>query len=125
MTTKPTDIDSYLASVPDDARATLTALRNTIKTMVPDGVESLSYGMPGYKYLGRPLVYFGAAKNHCALYGLDTDVAERAGYQTSHKGTIRFPVDAPPPESLVRELLTLRVHAIEAAAQKGKKARTG
>ena len=48
------------------------------------------------------------------LYGLDSSVAEAAGYDTSQKGTIRFAHDAPPPDAFVRQLLDLRVAAIEA-----------
>jgi uncharacterized protein YdhG (YjbR/CyaY superfamily) len=69
MSAKQTDIDSYVAGVPDDARATLDGLRRTIQGVAPDAVESISHGMPTFKYLGRPLAYFGAWKTRCALYG--------------------------------------------------------
>jgi uncharacterized protein YdhG (YjbR/CyaY superfamily) len=112
--TGTTEIDAYLAAVPDAARPTLEQLRTTIKAVARDAVEVFGYGMPGFKYHGKPLAYIAALKNHCALYGLDTATAERAGYETSHKGTIRFPHDKPPPESLVKELLRRRIAAIEA-----------
>jgi uncharacterized protein YdhG (YjbR/CyaY superfamily) len=110
------DIDQYLAGVPDVARPALEHLRATIKAVAPDAVEVFAYGMPGFKYRGKPLAYIAAMKSHCALYGLDTKPAEQAGYDTSQKGTIRFPHDKPPPDSLVTELLNLRIAAIEAAA---------
>ncbi|MEX0749863.1 MAG: DUF1801 domain-containing protein, partial [Dehalococcoidia bacterium] len=92
MATKPTDTDAYLSNVPEDARTTLKEVRRRIKAVAPDAVESIAYGLPAFKYKGRPLVYFGAAKNHCALYGLMTDRKDDAlaRYDTS-KGTIRFP----------------------------------
>ena len=108
-------VDAYLAGVAEPARSTLEGLRGIIKAAAPDAVETMGYGMPAYKLKGRPLVYFSAAKNHCAVYGLDSDVAEQAGFDTSHKGTIRFPPSAPPPETLVRQLLDLRMAAIDAA----------
>ena len=115
MTAKPTDVESHLASVPDDARATLEQLRRTIKAIAPDAVESFSYGLPTFKYQGRPLIYIGAARNHCALYGLSPDAfkQELAAYDTS-KGTIRFPTAEPPPEDLIRKLLSARIADIEA-----------
>jgi uncharacterized protein YdhG (YjbR/CyaY superfamily) len=120
--TSTTEVDTYLAAVPQPARGTLEGLRAVIRRLVPDAVEGFSYGIPGYKYRGRPLAYFGAAKNHCALYALDASLAEQAGYQTS-KGTIRFPPDAPPPEALIKQLLERRMAAIEAdeAARKQKR----
>ena len=110
MNTAPTDIDGYLSTVPDDARATLEDLRRRIKAMAPGAVEVISYGMPTFKYQGRPLVYFGAWKNHCALYG-------------TSKGTIRFPPGEPPPETLVQSLVRARIEAIEAGAT-GRKRKT-
>jgi uncharacterized protein YdhG (YjbR/CyaY superfamily) len=103
MNATPTTIDEYLATVPENARATLEALRRVIKAAAPDAVESISYGMPAFKYLGRPLVYFAAAKQHCALYG-------------TSKGTLRFPPCEPPPEALVTTLVRERMATIEAAA---------
>jgi uncharacterized protein YdhG (YjbR/CyaY superfamily) len=84
---------------------------------VPSAVEGMAYGMPGYKYEGRPLIYFGAAKNHCALYGIpaviDAHKAELAQYDVS-KGTIRFPIGKAPTQKLVKALLKARIAQIEA-----------
>jgi uncharacterized protein YdhG (YjbR/CyaY superfamily) len=82
----------------------------------------VSYGVPTFKYQGRPLIYIGAAKSHCALYGVNLDLFpdELAAYDTS-KGTIRFPPGKPPPEALVQKLLTARIAEIEAVASKRKK----
>ena len=110
MDTKAKDIDAYLASVPDDARATLEGLRQTIRALAPAAVESISYGMPTFKYQGKPLIYFAAAKDHCALYGTSA-------------GTMGFQPGEPPADSLVKQLLEERIAAIEASAagRKGKK----
>lgn len=59
---RPTDIDAYLATVPDDARAALEKLRWIIKAVALGAVEVISYGMPAFKYQSKPLVYFAAAK---------------------------------------------------------------
>ena len=117
MDPKPTDIDGYLSTVSDDARATLEELRRTINALAPSAVEAISYGMPAFKYQGRPLIYFGAWKNHCALYGMSADAHqdELAAYDTS-KGTIRFPPGEPLPEALVKTLVSARIAEIEAAA---------
>ena len=111
MDTKPTDIDGYLATVPDDARAALEELRRTIKATAPDAVESISYGLPTFKYGGRSLIYFGAAKNHCAVYG-------------TSEGTIRFPPGEPLPEARVKALVSARIAEIDAAAT-GRTRKTG
>ena len=128
MNTKPTDVDAYLAALPAGPRATLAALRRTIKAIAPGAVESISYGMPAYKYLGRPLAYFAAAKNHCAIYGLSTVLRahqpDLAVHDTS-KGTIRFPPAEPLPEALIQTLLKARIEEIEAADAERKKPEAG
>jgi uncharacterized protein YdhG (YjbR/CyaY superfamily) len=92
MSTKPSSVDGYLASLSEEVRGTMEEIRRMIRAAAPEAVEGMSYRMPGFKYRGRPLVYFAAAKNHGALYG-PAVVGHQdglAGYDTS-KGTIRFP----------------------------------
>ena len=40
---KPQNIDEYLARVPAESRAALEKLRATIKSIVPEAVETISY----------------------------------------------------------------------------------
>ena len=117
MSLAPKDIDSYLAALPEDQRAALQKVRETIKATAPDAAESISYGIPTFKYKGQRLIYFGAAKKHCALYGANMEAHrdELEPYDTS-KGTIRFPPDRPPPDALVKKLVTARLAEIEAGA---------
>jgi uncharacterized protein YdhG (YjbR/CyaY superfamily) len=116
-------IEEYLAPLPADQRAALSKLRATIAATAPDAAESISYGIPTFKYKGRPLANFGAAKKHCALYGMAVVEADRAaleGFDTS-KGTIRFTPDKPLPVALVKRLVKARMKAIEANSTAGKK----
>jgi uncharacterized protein YdhG (YjbR/CyaY superfamily) len=121
MVGKPRTIDQYLASVPDDKRAALEKLRRTIKAAAPRAEECISYQLPAFRLDGKPLVAFGAAKNHCAFYPmsactLEAHRGELEGYDTS-KGTIRFQADRPLPAMLVRKLVKARI-AEDAAKQR-------
>lgn len=96
-----------------DHRAALAQLRAAIRRLVPGAQECLSYGLPAFRLHGRPLIAFGAAGHHCALYPMSaaTVAAHQqalAGYDTS-KGTIRFQPDHPLPEVLVRSLVRARI----------------
>jgi uncharacterized protein YdhG (YjbR/CyaY superfamily) len=120
-TQRSTDVDNVLAALPDDARNALEALRQTIAAAAPVAVESISYGVPAFKYRGRPLVSFAAAKNHCSFYVQSPAVMEAhrdelASYDTS-KGTIRFAPDAPPPAALVTKLVKARMAETDATAK--------
>ena len=109
-------MDSYLAALPEEQRTALENVRATIKAAAPEAAEAISYGIPGYKYRGRPLIHFGAAKNHCAIYGAavaESDKEDLEGYDIS-KGTIRFSPDRPLPAELVERLVKARMGEIEA-----------
>ena len=112
MPAKPSTIDDYLATLPDDQRAALQKLRKTIQSAAPRAEECISYSVPAFR-LNGPLVGFGAKANHCAFYLMSgSTVAAHADelkdYDTS-KGTIRFKPDKPLPAALVRKLVKARI----------------
>ncbi len=117
-------IDAYLAPLPADKRAALEHLRRTIAAAVPEAVEAISYGVPAFKYRGRPVAGFAAAKEHCSLFPMSGTVmdqfqAELEGYGRS-KGAIRFSPDKPLPDELVTNIVRARVAEVDAAlAKKG------
>lgn len=110
---KPTTVDGYLAALPADQRAALQKLRAQIKAAAPGAVEYIGYGLAGFKFEGRPLVYFGAATHHCALYGAlnaGRFAQKLEGFKQS-KGTIQFTPDRPIPAAVVKELVKGRIEA--------------
>lgn len=114
------EIDAFLAALPADVAASLEQLRATIAAAAPGAVETINYGVPAFKYRGRPLVSFGAAKDHCSFYVQSPAVMDAhrdalAGFETS-KGTLRFRPDAPPPDDLVRTLVAARIAETDASA---------
>jgi uncharacterized protein YdhG (YjbR/CyaY superfamily) len=124
MASVPGETDKYLAGLPNDKRATLAKVKGMIRKAAPDATESFGYSMPAFKYRGRPLIYYAAAKSHCALYGpigaaLDANRDVLASYETS-KGTLRFPIGKPPAQSLVTAIVRFRVKEIEAAEAQRK-----
>jgi uncharacterized protein YdhG (YjbR/CyaY superfamily) len=49
MSTKPTTPDAYVAALPDDRKAIIQAMRETVQKNIPKGFEeTISYGMIGY-----------------------------------------------------------------------------
>lgn len=116
--TGPKTVAAYLAAAPKDKRAALAKLRKTIKAAAPGAVEGMAYGLVGYKYAGKPLIYIGYAKGHCAVYGYSSFAHDNpalfAGYEMS-KGTIRFPPEKPLPDPLLRRMVKARIVEIEAA----------
>jgi uncharacterized protein YdhG (YjbR/CyaY superfamily) len=112
------DVEAYLARVPDAMRPAVEVLRETIRAAAPDAEEGISYGAPAFRYHGRPLVAYGAAKAHYAFYVMDPAVLEAhadelTGLDTS-KGTIRFKAGSAFPADLVTRLVEDRVRGMDA-----------
>jgi uncharacterized protein YdhG (YjbR/CyaY superfamily) len=109
----PQTVDEYLEAVPEPARATLNKIRAVIRSAVPpEATEVISYRIPMFKYKGL-LLGFAAFKNHCSLFPMSAALIEQlkdelAQFETA-KGTIRLPVDQPPPAALVKKLVRARI----------------
>ena len=122
--TSPADTDAYLATVPEPQRGALQVLRRQLLAAAPGATECVSYGMPAIRKTGV-LVWFAAAKAHCALYpsGLVAEFADRlTGYETS-KGAIRFQPENPLPPELIADIVARRIAqddemAVKRAARK-------
>jgi uncharacterized protein YdhG (YjbR/CyaY superfamily) len=111
---KISDVEGYLARVPEPARSTLEKVRATIRSAVPkDATEILSYGMPTFRHNGRNVVAYAAFKDHCSLFPLQASLIdamkdELKAYRTS-KGTLQFSVDKPLPASLLKKMVRARL----------------
>ena len=112
------EVEDYLADVSPEARATLEKLRQTIKAVVPNAVEVISYQVPTFKLDGRMLVSYAAFKNHCSFFPASKRViaAHKAALKGRHssKGTIQFTVEKPLPATLVRKMVRARIEELEA-----------
>ena len=104
-------IDEYIATFPEEIRAILQTIRETIKAAAPDAEEKISYQMPTF-FLKGNLVHFAAFKNHIGFYptpsGIEAFKEEIARYQSA-KGSIRFPLDEPMPLDLITWIVKMRV----------------
>ncbi len=107
------EVDEYLGSLEEPKRSTLEALRTTILGVVPDAEQGISYGLPAFSVQGKVVAGFAAFKNHLSYLphsgSVFPEVGEEIAHYTRSTGALRFPIDAPLPESLVRKLITIRV----------------
>jgi len=109
---KPKTHDDYLRALSADKRSALEKIRKDIKAAAPKAEECMSYGIPGFRLNGKLLVSYGAGAKHCAFYPgsiVQQFKKELKDYNTSGKGTIRFPADKPLPSPLVRKIVKARI----------------
>ncbi len=105
-------IDEYLKNIPEPQKAELERIRQIVHKAVPDAVEVMTYGMPGFKYENKYLVAFNALKDHLSLFPAAAPIEalrDKLGDYSLSKGTIRFTLDNPLPEALIKEILLVRV----------------
>ncbi len=120
-------VDKYLKNLPEPQKTTLIKLRKTIMKIEPKAKEVISYNMPAYKIDEGIICGFLSAKKHCSYFPFSGKVLselkeELKGFDQS-TGTLRFDIDKPLPEKLVRKLISVRKKQLilENAKKKSKK----
>jgi uncharacterized protein YdhG (YjbR/CyaY superfamily) len=104
---------AYFASLPVPVRKRMKDIREMVRDIAPDAVEVFSYGVPGFKLDGKPLVWYAAFARHTSLYPMTASIrqahaAALEDYKTS-TGTVQFPLDKPLPTALVKRLIKARL----------------
>jgi uncharacterized protein YdhG (YjbR/CyaY superfamily) len=111
--TAPKTVEAYFAALPDEHRTALQDLRDTIRSVLPDATEQISYQMPAFKANGRFVVWYAAFRDHYSLYPASEAVRATLGKDVesylSGKGTIRFEYDERLPSTLVRNIVATRL----------------
>lgn len=101
-------VEEYITAAPEPQREVLQALRRTVLETAPDAVESISYGMPGYKWKGRPLFHFALQKKHIGLHpgseAVDAFASRLTDYKCT-KGGIQIPLGRDMPHALIAEII--------------------
>ena len=105
------NIDEYIAAFSPEVQSILKKIRLTIRKVVPDAEEKISYQIPAFALDGN-LIYFAAFKEHIGFYppvkGDERLRKELAPYR-GPKGNLKFPLDEPIPHSLIRRVVQARI----------------
>jgi predicted GIY-YIG superfamily endonuclease/uncharacterized protein YdhG (YjbR/CyaY superfamily) len=116
VTKKAMTVSAYVKMFPKPVATRLATIRALVKKGAPNALEGVWYGMPGYKINGKPLIYFGAFKNHTGVFptpsGITALKKELASYTTA-KGSIQFPHTAPLPMTLIKKIIATRIKALK------------
>lgn len=111
----PQTIDQYMADFEPEVQARMASVRQLVRTLVPEALETISWAMPTFKYRKKNLLHFAGHKTHLGLYpGPEAMVAfadELTTYKTS-KGALQLPYNQPLPIDLITRIIHYRVAAL-------------
>ena len=103
------DVDGYLAQVPADRRAVLSALRELCGQLLPGFDEAMRYGMPTYSRDEVAEIAWASQKRYISLYVIRADVLdahrERLPGLDVGKGCIRYRSPAAVDFTVVQSML--------------------
>ncbi|HEX5579462.1 MAG TPA: DUF1801 domain-containing protein [Candidatus Limnocylindria bacterium] len=114
---KYASVDDYMAALPDDRRAAMEQLRETIRSAAPDATEAIAYNMPAFRLGGRFFLSYEAFKKHYSLFpwtdAMISELGETLKPYAVGKGTLRFQADEPIPLDLVAQIVAIRRREFE------------
>jgi uncharacterized protein YdhG (YjbR/CyaY superfamily) len=110
---KPSTIDEYLATVGEERRRALEALRRQIRSILPEAEECISYGLPAFRLHGVVVAGFSGTVKGCSYFPfsgstLKTLAHQVRGYEQT-KGSLHYRPQEPLPITLVRRLIKTRI----------------
>ena len=117
MSASESPIDTHLERFEPPQRDTLSSLRKTLRELLPDAEECISYNMPCFKVDGVAVAGFDGFKKHCSYFPHSGNiVGQVSGIPTwctvASSGTLQFPVDRALPKVVVRRLVQARLREI-------------
>jgi uncharacterized protein YdhG (YjbR/CyaY superfamily) len=107
-----TTVDEYVAALPEDVRPVMESLRRSIRAVVPDVGEIISYQMPTFTLDGLPLVHVAAWRRHIGLYPLpplDGELARAVAPYRAAKDAMQLRYAEPIPYDLVERVVAVMV----------------
>jgi uncharacterized protein YdhG (YjbR/CyaY superfamily) len=107
------DINRYFADLKEPKRATLEEMRRRILEVIPEADQGISYAVPAFKVDGRVVAGLAAFKGHLSYLphsgSVLSAVRDKTREYSQTKSALHFPVDAPLPRELIRELIEAKL----------------
>lgn len=109
------EIDQFIDKFPTEVKDRLLKIRDLVKKLVPEAEEAMGYGVPSFKFNGKPLIYYAAFAKHIGIYPVPEAEGELLAkikkYQTG-KGTMQFLHNEPMPYDFIEKIIKLRVEQL-------------
>lgn len=113
------DVEAYIEQLPESQKVHLERIRTIVHALVPDVEETISYGMPTFKYIKKPLLHVAAFASHMSVFPTGDDalvgLPEVNKFRTG-KGTLQFTENDPIPDAVIELIVMTRVHSIDSVS---------
>jgi uncharacterized protein YdhG (YjbR/CyaY superfamily) len=107
------EFGAYLDRLSGAEAAAFRSVIATVREHVPEAEPGLAYGMPAFRYRGRPLLGFSSNQFGLNIYPFDPRIVAALASELSEyelgKGVVRFTVDEPISAEAIVLLLELRL----------------
>jgi uncharacterized protein YdhG (YjbR/CyaY superfamily) len=108
---KPKTISEYISQAPKESQKKLREMRGILKKAAPKATEAIKWGVPTLAYK-RILFAYNAIKGNISFMPTPPIITmfkkELKDYATG-KATVKFPLDAPLPKTLILKMAKRRV----------------
>lgn len=109
------DVNEYIGSFPKEIQKILMAVRAIVRKSAPRAEEGIAYGMPAYKFNGKPLAYFAVFPKHLGFYATPnahTKFKKELVKYKQGKGSVQFPIDKPIPLALIEKMVKFNLNVL-------------
>ncbi|HET9411416.1 MAG TPA: DUF1801 domain-containing protein [Candidatus Saccharimonadales bacterium] len=108
-----TTIQEYLDACTPAQKAEYGRIKTIVKVHAPNVEEVISYGIPTFKVDGKPLLYFGAFKDHMSVFPASDAMVKTVGkglekFRVS-KGTLHFTDKNKIPDDILNDIVKFRL----------------
>lgn len=120
MKSKPTTIDEYIDTAPENAQEKLEEIRAILKEVSPNATEAIKWGYPVLEE-GRILYSFSAFKTHLNFMPTRSSIEPfkeelaKLGYATG-RDTVQFTYEKPLPKELIKKIAKYRAKEVAEGA---------
>lgn len=112
----PADFEEYARRFPAAVDTQLRQLRETIRSVIPQARETISYGLPAFSIDGKAVVWFAAFTKHIGFYPGAAVIAafqdDLASYRSA-KGSVQFPMKDALPLPLIRRMVQFKMRGVK------------
>lgn len=101
-------VTDYINNLDEPQKSTLAHVARIVTQVVPDAQETISYGVPTFKYKKKYLIALAASKKHLSIYpgahAIEAHEDVLGAYSLS-KGTVRFTPALPIPDDILSSIV--------------------